>query len=277
MKSQQHITRQAFAEYVSGHGNPEVVGRLEAHLEVCPLCVELLQELHHFTRDLDDSWNRERLFAMGAAHPSAAELERLWSDEPHTDSDAPIRRHVQECASCQDHIRRLETGFSVLFDSDPLGTPFCWPSVIRPAFGVGIEVIVEATRGAYMTAQSLVREVMSPQQTLVFEPNTAWAMGSTTPVERIDGAVWYDARFETDETGGEITGSTNPSTGLGVVTVSVEKALAYTDAAPLVEMRDRDGQKIAEQVALDTGVRYLATFDNLTEGSYLVGIREPHA
>ena len=101
-------------------------------------------------------------------------------------------------------------------------------------------------------------------------------MGASQPDAEADLGPWSDAVFHTDEISGGITGSTDQTTGRGVLTVVINKAPLYAGRTPLIELIRPDGHPASSQHAVDTGDRYVATFEQLDEGRYLVAVREPN-
>jgi hypothetical protein len=89
------------------------------------------------------------------------------------------------------------------------------------------------------------------------------------------GLTWHDASFQTDDVSGEVTGSTDSATGRGVVTVIINKSGGFVAEPPIVDLIASGGEYVGTQSALDIGDRYTAHFNNLDQGRYLIGIREP--
>jgi anti-sigma factor RsiW len=272
MKDSTHVTTEELAAYEAGQMEGTEAERVRGHLAGCPDCAARAGSLQQFVQDLDKTWNQDRLRAMGAVHPSTAELEALWLNEPSAFDLPAVRRHTEECASCRTHLERLEQGFAALEEVDPLGQS-AWSETVRKRFAVGIEMFVEAAQGAYTSAAGMMRDVMTPQARVKLAPAPALAMGGHA--QKTDSVAWNDATFLTDEASGEITGSTDPNTGRGIITVMIDKTGAYVASPPIVDIVNEKGKAVATQFALDMGDRYSAHFADLDQGRYLIGIREP--
>ncbi|HEY3268802.1 MAG TPA: hypothetical protein VGM37_17935 [Armatimonadota bacterium] len=269
MTNQEHITPETVTDLQAGRLTVDEAARAEAHIAGCAECAALAREVTAFVANLNDDWNRHRLEAMGAGHPSPSELEAFWMDEPVADS---VKTHVAGCGECGAHLQRLEDGFAALADEDPLGRG-SWADLVQARFAAGIEMVVEATNGAYTSAAGIIREVMTPQARAVLTPAPALAMGAETHAHA--GVLWHDAAFQTDELSGEVTGSTDNATGRGIITVLIHKSGDFVATTPIVELVSSAGKRVSTQSALDIGDRFSAVFTNLDQGRYLVAIREP--
>ena len=257
--------------YAAEEMESTAAGRVREHTDACDACRDRLGELRRFVDDLNTDWTRERLRSMGAAHPSTTELEALWMDDASQHDLDAVRRHVEECEMCRTHLARLKEGLAALTAADPLNRP-AWSDLVRHRFAAGIEMVVEAATGAYTSAAGMVRDVMTPQARVQMAPAQSFAMGGARTSTGLD---WHDASFLTDDLSGEVTGSTDPNTGRGIITVAINKSGAYVASPPIVDLLDEQGGVVSTQFALDMGDRYTAHFDGLDEGRYLVGIREP--
>lgn len=272
MNEQSHITKDEMAAFTADDLETAAAERVKDHVTECADCAGHLQNIQQFVQDLDNAWNRERLQSMGVAHPSTDEIQAVWLDEAAQYDLEPVKAHMEDCETCRAHLARLEEGFSALVEADPLSRT-AWSELVAGKFAAGIEMVVEAASGAYTSAAGMMRDVMTPQARVQLSPAPALAMGRGG--HGPETVSWNDALFVTDEMSGEITGSTDPNTGRGIITVVVNKTGAYVASPPIVDIVNETGKTVATQFALDTGDRYTSHFAGLDQGRYLVGIREP--
>lgn len=271
MNEQNHISTSQMIAWAAGEVSPDASAGVLVHLSKCTDCAAQVAALEHFNATLNAAWHAERLIAMGVAHPTAAELEMYWMKEEGI-TMATVGDHVAECESCTQQRDRLDEGWAAINSLDPLSSPQ-WSRTVSRQFAAGIEMVVEAAHGAFTSAAGLVREVMTPQVTTKLTPTPILAMGAGDT--QGSSAMWHDATFQTDEVSGEVSGSTDQSTGRGVITIVVNKSGGFVAAPPVVDLVNASGTVVATQGALDSGDRYTASFSALDEGHYLVGIREP--
>ncbi len=273
MNTGEHVSLESLAAVLAG----EATAAEREHLDHCAVCRERMGRLRAFSDSLDRSWNADALRSIGVVHPSSAALERLWMGEMGDEEADAIRTHVADCGACAAHLAGLKEGFEHLMHTNPLEERVSWSQVVQRRFAAAVEVMVEAARGSFTSAGSLLTELMTPQAHTRLAPAGVVAMGGTgTDANTEDLGPWSDVVFRTDEISGSITGSTDQTTGRGVLTVVINKAPIYAGRTPLVELIRPDGQVAFSQHAVDTGDRYLATFSHLDEGRYLVAVREPN-
>ena len=275
MNEQAHITKEQFVSLSVGDLHSLEEAGVKQHLAECKECRSDFEALERFKNALDAQWSAERLASLGLAHPAAAELESYWFGEAMEARSKSVQDHLETCEVCTKHMERLAEGLEHLTNLDPLSDP-AWSDTIGTKFAAGIEMIVEAAHGAFTSATGLIREAMTPQSTLKLTPSPAVAMGQRQH-KHSHSAIWHDAAFVTDEVSGEVSGSSDGTTGRGIVTVVINKSGEYVAASPIIDLVNDRGATITTQSGLDIGDRYTATFANLDEGRYLVGIREQGA
>ncbi|HEY3414709.1 MAG TPA: zf-HC2 domain-containing protein [Armatimonadota bacterium] len=271
MNEELHISKEQLVSLSTGELTSDDEAGLRQHLEVCEECRAGLIALGRFTDALDAGWNAERLASLGLAHPTAMDLESYCFGEAPKAISTAIHDHLENCEVCTKHMERLNEGLNHLTSLDPLSQP-AWSEAIGRKFAAGIEMIVEAAHGAYTSASGLVRDAMTPQTTARLTPSPAVAMGQPQNITA-PSAFWHNAAFVTDEVSGEVSGSSDRTTGRGIITVVIHKSGEYVAAAPIVDLVSDRGAGVMTQSGLDMGDRYTATFPNLDEGRYLVGIR----
>lgn len=272
MNTGEHVSLESLAAVLAG----EEPAAVREHLDSCAACRDRVARARAFAADLNRSWNADALRSSGVVHPSSAALERLWMGELDARDAETVRAHVAACDACAAHLAGLKEGFDHLMHTDPLKERLSWAEVVSRRFAAAVEVVVEAARGSFTSAGSLLTDVMTPQAHARLAPAGVVAMGGEGAQTEPDLGPWSDAVFRTDEISGSITGSTDQTTGRGVLTVVINKAPIYAGRTPLIELIRPDGQVAYSQHAVDTGDRYLATFSHLDEGQYLVGVREPN-
>ena len=272
MNEQDHITKEQFVSLSVGDLHPPEEAGVRQHLAECGECASAFEALGRFTDALDAEWSAERLVSLGLTHPAAAELESYWFGEAAEATSTTIQAHLDTCEACTKHMKHLTEGLEQLTAIDPLSEP-AWSDAIGTKFAAGIEMIVEAAHGAFTSASGLIREAMTPQSTMKLTPSPAVAMGQRQHRHSHSG-IWHDATFVTDEVSGEVSGSSDGTTGRGIITVVINKSGEYVAMSPIVDLVSDRGAAVTTQSGLDMGDRYTATFSNLDEGHYLVGIRE---
>lgn len=272
MNEQIHITKEQLVTLSAGELDPSDEVGIRNHMSSCAECKSAFEALGRFTGALDSEWNAERLASLGLTHPTAVELESYWFGEASEARTKTIKDHVETCEVCTKHMERLAEGFEHLTALDPLSEP-AWSDAIGRKFAAGIEMIVEAANGAFTSATGMIREAMTPQVTMKLSPAPAVAMGQHQH-KRAHSALWHDAAFLTDEVSGEVSGSSDGATRRGIITVVIHKSGDFVATPPIIDLVSNRGAVVVTQSGLDMGDRYTATFANLDEGHYLVGIRE---
>lgn len=273
MNKLDHINKDHLAALSAGELSRGDEESVRAHLDSCDACSAEFAGLIEFSQSLDAAWNAERLAALGLAHPTSADLESVWMGEADEGVVRFVKEHAATCEACASHLDRLEEGFAALDTLDPLGSQ-SWSASVSQRFAAGIEMVVEAANGAFTSAAGLVREVMTPQATSRLASTASIAMGHGSE-ESPKPWLWHDASFQTDEMSGEVNGSSDSLTGRGIIRVVIHKSGGFVGAQPMVDLINTSGTTVATQSALDMGDSFTASFANLDEGHYLVGIREP--
>lgn len=273
MNTLDHISKEVLAALFAGEMNQEDEAAARAHLATCTACSADFAALTEFTQSIDKTWYAERLTAFGLAHPTSADLEYFWMGEADSEKSRSVTEHIATCKPCADHLQRLEEGIAALETLDPLGAEN-WSTAVANRFAAGIEMVVEAANGAFTSAAGLIREVMTPQAVSRLSATPAVAMGRK-PGDDSKSWLWHDAMFQTDEVSGEVNGSSDHSTGRGVIRVVINKSGGFVGSQPIIDLVNASGATVATQSALDMGDSFTASFANLDEGHYLVGVREP--